>query len=58
MNKKVKLAIGLVALATVGYLAYRYFRKPKTVDNQSVGGDDDSKLVYDKASRIIEINHN
>lgn len=56
MNKTVKIAIGVVVLAGVGYLAYRYFFAPRSGGNQTVGGDDDSELVYEKASRTIEIN--
>lgn len=56
MTRTVKIAIGVVALAGIGYLAYRYFFAPKGGDNQTVGGDDNSDLVYEKATRIIEIN--
>lgn len=56
MNRNLKIAIGVVVVAGLGYLAYRYFFAPKSGDKKSVGGDDSSEVVYDKASRNIEIN--
>lgn len=56
MNRNLKIAIGVVVVAGLGYLAYRYLYGNKTA--KSVGGDDDSDIVYDKASRTITINQN
>ena len=56
MNRNLKIGIGVLVVAGLGYLAYRYFFAPKGGDSKSVGGDDDSDLVYEKATRNIIIN--
>lgn len=55
MNRTTKIIIGVGLTLGLGYLAYRYLWK-SDAKSEEAGGDDKSDLVYEKASRIIEIN--
>ena len=57
MNKGAKIAIGILVLAGAGFLTYHFFFKKRggAGRNATVGGDDSSEIVYDKQSRVIQI---
>jgi hypothetical protein len=59
MNKNLKTILIIGVLAVGGYYVYNKFFKKTYVENpdlgKTVGGDDNSKIVYDKAKRDIVI---
>jgi len=54
MNRNVKIALGVVAVLGGGYLIYKYFFAPVTTQ-ESVGEGTDEELIYDKATRNVQI---
>jgi|694.fasta_scaffold00928_48 hypothetical protein len=54
MNRNVKIALGVVAVLGGGYLIYKYFFAPVTTQ-ESAGEGTDEELIYDKATRNVEI---
>lgn len=54
MNRNVKIALGVVAVLGGGYLIYKYFFAPIPTQ-ESAGEGTDEELIYDKATRNVEI---
>jgi hypothetical protein len=55
MNKKVKIALGIVLGAGLIYLGYRIYTTRKSSDK---GDATKEKIVYDKASREVVLVEN
>lgn len=59
MNKNLKTILIIGVLAVGGYYVYNRYFKKSYVENpdlgKTVGGDDNSPIVYDKAKRDVVI---
>jgi hypothetical protein len=59
MNKNLKTILIIGVLAVGGYYVYNKFFKKTNIENpdlgKTVGGDDNSKIVYEKSKRDIVI---
>jgi len=59
MSENTKTFLTIALIIGGGYLAYRFFYGQNTLENPdtgtNVGGDDNSKIVYPKEGRQVQV---